>query len=166
MYPCIKLLWFKPTQFDLVALILSHTQRELFLFPKMTSQLEKGGEGGGRSPSESLPLPRAEGAGRALKAGISCWVSPSPLSRGLGILEEALSRMGSASWEDLERHKLWVKPQGCLGERGACREPMRTASDSSPKFQPHAPHLEAIAPCNPSGGATEDSFVKWKKTSS
>lgn len=150
MYSCIKLLWLKPTQFDLVTLILSHTQRELFLCPKIT------GGGGGRCPSGSPALPW-------LKEHHGCSKQESPdgfflphSAEGDGDFGNKIPfcGLGSASWEDLERHK------------GLGWEPVRTVPDSSPKFQPRAPHLEAIAPCNPSGEATADSFVKWKKTSS
>lgn len=135
MYSCIKLLWFKPTQFDLVALILSHTQRELFLFPKMTSQLEKGGEGGGRSPSESLPLPRAEGAGRALQAGISCWVFSFPTLQRAGDFGRSSLRDGQClvggSGEAQALGETTGLPRGARGLPGA--------HENHAGFQPRIP---------------------------
>lgn len=101
MYSCIKLLWLKPTQFDLVTLILSHTQREFFLCPRIT------GEGGGRCPSGSPALPWLKEHHGCSKRESPDGFFPSPLCRGDGDFGRKIPfcGLGSASWEDLERHK-------------------------------------------------------------
>lgn len=123
MYSCIKLLWLKPTQFDLVTLILSHTQRELFLCPKIT------GEGGGRCPSGSPALPW-------LKEHHGCSRQESPdgfflphSAEGDGDFGNKIPfcGLGSASWEDLETQRFGLG----AGENRAGFQPQIPAPRSS-----------------------------------